>query len=434
MPASTASTSTRPSTGRRSRSSPPQDIPGDNIVSLISDDQPVLVPIGGEIQHHAEPLVLLAAADRETLRRARHGVTVRSTPLAPVFDPLESEHVFAHYEINAGDLDAGFAEADLVLEGDLPGRPPGAALHREQRDDRGAARGRRRGRPRQSPVPVLHPQGAEAVPRADQRAGPGGPGRDRRRVRRQGGVPLDRRAPRRAPRAEGRQAGPDDLRPARGPARDHQAPPRGRPPPDRASSSTARSSPRTSRSSWTAARTARSRRSSSAAAPSTRAGRTAARTSGSGRERRERTPRRTGRSAASAPPRPSSRPRSRWAGSAKRSGIGPLEIRRRNLYRIGDETPTGQILSESVAAEEVLERAAEAAEFEGVAARTAKARARRAGSGHVPGSPLRTTRDRTASGIGVALAFHGAGFTGSGEVKLARSPRSSSPPTAGSGS
>src|SRR3954453_5118717 len=38
---------------------PAADIPGENIVSLISDDQPVLVPVGGVIQHHAEPLVLL---------------------------------------------------------------------------------------------------------------------------------------------------------------------------------------------------------------------------------------------------------------------------------------------------------------------------------------------------------------------------------------
>src|SRR3954470_14704904 len=93
------------------------DIPGDNIVSLISDDQPVLVPVGGEIQHHAEPLVLLAAADRESLRHARRAVTIRTTPLAPVFDPVASDHVFAHYEIASGDLDAGFAAADLVLEG-----------------------------------------------------------------------------------------------------------------------------------------------------------------------------------------------------------------------------------------------------------------------------------------------------------------------------
>ncbi|HEY8846920.1 MAG TPA: molybdopterin cofactor-binding domain-containing protein, partial [Candidatus Limnocylindrales bacterium] len=94
------------------------DIPGDNIVSLISDDQPVLVPVGGEIQHHAEPLVLLAAADRETLRRARRAVSIRTTPLAPVFDPLASDFVFAHYEIASGDLDEGFAAADLILAGE----------------------------------------------------------------------------------------------------------------------------------------------------------------------------------------------------------------------------------------------------------------------------------------------------------------------------
>jgi CO/xanthine dehydrogenase Mo-binding subunit len=34
-------------------------------------------------------------------------------------------------------------------------------------------------------------------------------------------------------------------------------------------------------------------------------------------------------------------------------------------------------------------------------------------------SPFRTEGSRTAAGIGVALAWHGAGFTGSGEVKLA---------------
>ncbi len=82
-------------------------------------------------------------------------------------------------------------------------------------------------------------------------------------------------------------------------------------------------------------------------------------------------------------------------------------------------TPTGQILRDSVAGEEVLERAAEAAEFERLRARTADARRRRAGSGSVPGGPLRTESERTASGIGLALAWHGAGFTGSGEIKLA---------------
>src|SRR5258705_3196395 len=104
---------------------------------------------------------------------------------------------------------------------------------------------------------------------------------------------------------------------------------------------------------------------------------------------------------------------------AEALGLSPLDIRRRNLYREGDTTPTGQILRESVAAAEVLERAAEAAEFEGVRARTGRARAARTGAGVLPSSAFQGPRDRTASGIGVALAWHGAGFTGSGEVKLA---------------
>ncbi len=65
------------------------DIPGDNIVSSIKADQPILVPIGGEIQHHAEPLALLAAPDRATLRAARHAAHARTEPLPPVFDPLD---------------------------------------------------------------------------------------------------------------------------------------------------------------------------------------------------------------------------------------------------------------------------------------------------------------------------------------------------------
>ena len=59
------------------------DIPGDNVVSSIKADQPILVPIGGEIQHHAEPLALIAAPDKATLRAARHAITVRTRSLPP---------------------------------------------------------------------------------------------------------------------------------------------------------------------------------------------------------------------------------------------------------------------------------------------------------------------------------------------------------------
>ena len=94
-----------------------EDIPGDNVVSLISDDQPILIPVGGTIRHQAEPLALLAAADRETLREARRRIHPRTERLEPIFDPLASTQVFAQYAMAKGDVEAGFAEADVVVEG-----------------------------------------------------------------------------------------------------------------------------------------------------------------------------------------------------------------------------------------------------------------------------------------------------------------------------
>jgi CO/xanthine dehydrogenase Mo-binding subunit len=102
---------------------------------------------------------------------------------------------------------------------------------------------------------------------------------------------------------------------------------------------------------------------------------------------------------------------------AEELGISPLELRRRWVYRIGDETPSGQILRESVAGEEVLERAAEASEFERIRALTSAARQVRPASGK--SGVVFSPKDQSARGIGLALAWHGAGFTGSGEVHLA---------------
>ena len=92
------------------------DIPGDNVVSLIADDQPILVE--DEIRHQAEPVALLAAADRETLREAKQRVRLRTEPLEPVFDPLVATQEFAHFALAKGDVDTGFAEADLIIEGE----------------------------------------------------------------------------------------------------------------------------------------------------------------------------------------------------------------------------------------------------------------------------------------------------------------------------
>jgi CO/xanthine dehydrogenase Mo-binding subunit len=96
--------------------------------------------------------------------------------------------------------------------------------------------------------------------------------------------------------------------------------------------------------------------------------------------------------------------------------MDPVELRRRNAYREGDITPTGQTLTESVGAMEVLDRTVKRSGFqrkrkryarENERAERAESRGRSAAGGR-----------RLRRGIGLSLVFHGAGFTGSGEVML----------------
>jgi xanthine dehydrogenase molybdopterin-binding subunit B len=63
-------------------------------------------------------VALLAAPDRETLRRLKGRIKLVTEPLPPVFDPEQSDHVFAQYEVSQGDLALGFAGADLILTGE----------------------------------------------------------------------------------------------------------------------------------------------------------------------------------------------------------------------------------------------------------------------------------------------------------------------------
>lgn len=86
---------------------------------------------------------------------------------------------------------------------------------------------------------------------------------------------------------------------------------------------------------------------------------------------------------------------------ARALGVDPVELRRRNLFREGDLSATGQTMRDPGAAA-VLDEALEAA------------RAPLPAPTHPPGqgSP------RRRAGRGVSLAFHGCGFTGNGEAVL----------------
>src|SRR5439155_12796749 len=82
---------------------------------------------------------------------------------------------------------------------------------------------------------------------------------------------------------------------------------------------------------------------------------------------------------------------------ADRLGLDPVRIREINVLRPGDTTATGQRLGSDCSALRVLRAAATRTNFR---------RRRRALAG-------------TNRGLGLALFFHGCGFTGGGEVNLA---------------
>ncbi|MCX6546318.1 MAG: xanthine dehydrogenase family protein molybdopterin-binding subunit [Acidobacteria bacterium] len=90
------------------------DIPGRNVVSLITDDQPCLA--NRVIHHAAEPILLVAHEDPERLLGARVEINYRAA--TPVFDADRSQRVFKHVRIEKGSLDEGFARADVVVEGE----------------------------------------------------------------------------------------------------------------------------------------------------------------------------------------------------------------------------------------------------------------------------------------------------------------------------
>ena len=108
------------------------DIWGKNVITLIEDDQPALAPIGGRVMHKDEALALVAAPTRALAFAAARRVKPRITPLQPVFDVARAlaateqlygtTNVFKQLLIRKGhatdaELEAAFAGAAQVIEG-----------------------------------------------------------------------------------------------------------------------------------------------------------------------------------------------------------------------------------------------------------------------------------------------------------------------------
>jgi CO/xanthine dehydrogenase Mo-binding subunit len=397
------------------------DIPGENVVSLMKDDQPLLVPVGGEIQHHAEPVALLAAPDRETLRLLKGHIRLVTEPLPPVFDPEASNHVFARYEINSGEavaLEAAFATADLVFEGEyrvghqeqlyienqamiaVPGEDGGVVIHGSMQCPYYVHRALKK---------ALKLTSVEARVIQEETGGGFGGKEEYPSILALHAALLALKCRRPVRMIYDRH---EDIAAT---TKRHPAIVRHRTGVSREGRLLAQDIDivMDGGAYCTLTPVVLSRGALHAGGPyrcpNVRIRARATRTN--------------------TPPNGAFRgfgaPQTEFAAEthlnriAERMNISPAAIRERNVYRLGDATPTGQVLRESVAAEQVLRLAVDMSGFEAGRRETGRRAAERRGIEAVPISPLRTVAERTAGGIGLALAWHGAGFTGSGEVHLA---------------
>jgi CO/xanthine dehydrogenase Mo-binding subunit len=102
------------------------DIPAQNCVALLIEDQPCLAD--KLINHPEEPVVLLAHQDKYLLEEARRAVRIDVEPLPAIFtmeDSLASkqliwgaDNIFKSFTVAKGDVDSIWSSADFVVEGE----------------------------------------------------------------------------------------------------------------------------------------------------------------------------------------------------------------------------------------------------------------------------------------------------------------------------
>ena len=93
-----------------------RDLPGPNYVALIDPDQPCLAV--DQIQHVAEPILLVGHADKHALIDIDRRITITCKQDPPNYDPEASTTCFKQIAIDKGDIDLGFRNADVVIDGE----------------------------------------------------------------------------------------------------------------------------------------------------------------------------------------------------------------------------------------------------------------------------------------------------------------------------
>jgi CO/xanthine dehydrogenase Mo-binding subunit len=101
-----------------------KDIPGENYVALILNDQPYLA--NEVVNHPEEPVVLLAHPDKYLLEEARRHVRIEYEEMPAVFSLKDSlaqkeiiwgeDNVFKKFLVDKGNIDDAWEQADFIIE------------------------------------------------------------------------------------------------------------------------------------------------------------------------------------------------------------------------------------------------------------------------------------------------------------------------------
>jgi CO/xanthine dehydrogenase Mo-binding subunit len=102
------------------------DIPGENYVALILNDQPYLA--AAAVNHAEEPIVLLAHENKYLLEEARRNIHIEVDELPAVFNLDDSlskreivwgeDNVFKSFLVEKGEVESAWTVADFVIEGE----------------------------------------------------------------------------------------------------------------------------------------------------------------------------------------------------------------------------------------------------------------------------------------------------------------------------
>ena len=103
-----------------------KDIPGENYVALILNDQPYLAD--EFVNHPEEPIVLLAHPDKYLLEEARRHVRIDYEEMPAIFSLEDSlaqkeiiwgeDNVFKKFLVNKSNVDDAWSKADFIVEGE----------------------------------------------------------------------------------------------------------------------------------------------------------------------------------------------------------------------------------------------------------------------------------------------------------------------------